>query len=168
MPQFRSTLWLTWLSLNDYIIIGGPFSESTTIPIIDNLRALKVPPPVLHPPLHTPADRFRQSAMCLIIWVNQERFTREGMRAKEYYRHRYPCLMNWLFGPQTLPPQYNTPLPQHNQIKLVTQRPDSLTLPKYIGLCKHAAAQMLKKVNGSPERDGKSTGGHKTGQEIEK
>lgn len=89
--------------------------------------------------------------MCFVIWVNQERFDREGERVDGKYRRRFPRFVTWLLGPQAPPPQYNEAIsPQHSQIKPVTQRPDSITLPKYVGLRKHPDAQMLK-MDGSKE-----------------
>lgn len=83
--------------------------------------------------------------MCLVIFVNQERFTREGARVEAKYRRRFPRLMTWLFGPQAPPPHYDERIPtQQSQIKPVTIRPDSLTLPKYGGLRKHVGDQISK------------------------
>jgi hypothetical protein len=63
--------------------------------------------------------------------------------------------MTWLLGPQAPPPQYNEATsPQQIQVKPVTQRPDSLTLPKYVGLRKHADAQVLKKMDVSQKEMG--------------
>ena len=95
--------------------------------------------------------------MCLmIIWVNQERFDHEAMRIEERYRRRYPRLMTWLLGPQASPPQYDeASLPQPKNAKLITQRPDSLTLPKYCGLRKHVDVQIGKKMDGPQEANAK-------------
>lgn len=72
--------------------------------------------------------------MCLIIWVNEDRYQQERSRIREKYRRRYPRLASMFCGQQGPPPQYDEEAgPPQRQINPFAKRPDSLKLPAYKG-----------------------------------
>ena len=85
--------------------------------------------------------------MCLIIWVNEERYERGRSRIVEKYTRRFPRLASIFSRPPAPPPQYeerNTR--QQSQVRPAAERPESFALPAYASYRKHVGDHIVVDV----------------------